>query len=324
MRPRGRAARRWWPAGHWVLLTLVLLALAAALLLQGYARHEVGGSGTTPAPTTGPAVRIAGSGTVVYRDGQSLASRGLPPRTVALTFDDGPDPRWTPAVLDILRRERVPATFFDVGSRVAQYSGLVHDELAAGHEVGSHTFAHNSLTGIARWRGNLELSLTQLTLAGAVDRTSVLLRPPYSSTPEALTAGDQQAIQQAARAGYLVVLADRDSEDWRRPGWISIVGNATPAAGKGAIVLMHDAGGDRSQTVQALPRLIDLLRSRGYRFTTVTQGLGMAAGAADQRVSTLDHVQGLAFLWILRFSEIVATGLLLLLIPLGVLAVLRS
>src|SRR5207237_1311415 len=85
----------------------------------------------------------------------AMRPRGLPDHTVALTFDDGPDPRWTPAILDVLRRERVPATFFDVGSRVAQYPGLVRDELAAGHEVGSHTFAHNSLTGIAGWRGNL-------------------------------------------------------------------------------------------------------------------------------------------------------------------------
>ena len=307
-----------------MLLVVVLLALAAALVLQGYAGHELGGSGTAPAPSTGATAVIPGGGPVIYRDGAGLASRGMPARTVALTFDDGPDPRWTPAVLDVLQREDVPATFFDVGTRVARYPGLVRRELADGNEVGSHTFAHNSLTGMAGWRSNLELSLTQLSLAGATGRTSVLLRPPYSSTPLALDSRDRTAIQRAARDGYLVVLADRDSEDWRRPGWIDIVANAMPEGEQGAIVLMHDAGGDRSQTVEALPHLIDMLKSRGYRFTTVTGGLGLSAGAADQPVSTLEHVQGVGFMWLLWLSRFVAALMLWLLVPLGVLAVLRA
>jgi poly-beta-1,6 N-acetyl-D-glucosamine synthase len=307
-----------------VLLGVVLLALVAALLLQGYARHEVGGSGTAPALTSGATAHISGDGAVVYRSGDGLASRNLPDKTVALTFDDGPDPRWTPQILDVLRREQVPATFFDVGTRIAAHPDLVRRELAEGHEVGNHTFAHNSLTGTAKWRGNLELSLTQLALAGATGRTSVILRPPYSSTPIALESRDVSAMQRAVRAGYLVVLANLDSEDWRRPGWISIVANSTPENDAGAIVLMHDAGGDRSQTVEALPRLIEVLKDRGYRFTTVTQGLGLASGAADQRVSTLEHWQGTAFLLMLMLSSIVTSALLWSLIPLGVLAVLRS
>ena len=321
-RPGAAARRR--PAGHWVLLGVVLLALVAALLLQGYADHEIGGSGTAPPLTSGATAHIAGDGAVVYRDGDTMASRDLPAKTVALTFDDGPDPRWTPKILDVLRSEHVPGTFFDVGTRIARHPGLVRRELAEGHEVGNHTFAHNSLTGIARWRGNLEVSLTQLALAGATGRTSAILRPPYSATPAALEGPDLAATQREVRAGYLVVLTNLDSEDWRRPGWIDIVANSTPTDGAGAIVLMHDAGGDRSQTVEALPRLIELLKGRGYRFTTVTGGLGLPAGAADQHVTTLEHWQGLTFLWLLSLSNLVATALLWLLIPLGVLAVLRS
>ena len=323
MSPRPRAAARRRPAGHWILLTVVLLALAVALLLQGYARHEVGGSGTLPAASADTAP-IPGGGAVVYRDGSGLASRGLPPQTVALTFDDGPDPRWTPRILDVLEREHVPATFFDVGTRIASHPSLVRRELAEGHEVGSHTFAHNSLSGMPGWRRNLELSLTQLALSGATGRNSVLLRPPYSATEAAVDASARSAILHAAREGYLVVLADRDSEDWRRPGWISIVSNSVPSDGTGAIVLMHDAGGDRSQTVAALPRVIDYLKARGYRFTTVTGGLGLAPGAADQRVSRLQHFQGVAFTWILWSSGLVTDVLLWLLLPLGVLAVLRA
>ncbi len=320
--PSGAARRR--PAGHWVLLAVVLLALATSLVLQGYAGHQIGGSGTGPTLSTSAAATIPGGGPIIYSDGNDLASRALPPRTVVLTFDDGPDPRWTPQVLAVLQRENVPATFFDVGTRVAHYPGLVRRELAQGNEVGSHTFAHNSLTGMPGWRRNLELSLTQLTLAGATGRTSVLLRPPYSSTPRALDSRDRTAIERAASDGYLVVLADRDSEDWRRPGWIEILANATPPKGDGAIILMHDAGGDRSQTVEALPRLIDDLRGRGYTFTTVTGALGLPPGAADQRVSTLGHIQGLVFIWLLWLSRLVTDVLLWLLVPLGVLAVLRS
>ena len=302
---------------------MVLLALAAALVLQGYAGHELGGSGTA-APVSGRTVPIVGGGPVIYKSGSGLASRGLPARTIALSFDDGPDARWTPKVLDVLQREHVPATFFDVGTRIAAHPGLVRRELAEGDEVGSHTFAHNSLTGMQSWRRNVELSLTQLTLAGAIDRTSVLLRPPYSATPAAVDARTRDAIARAADDGYLVVLADLDSEDWRRPGWISIVANATPKGDQGAIILMHDAGGDRSQTVEALPHLIDLLKSRGYRFTTVTEGLGLPTGAADQRVTTFEHLQGVLFLDVLWLSRLVAQVMLWLLIPLGVLAVLRS
>ena len=306
------------------MLAVVLLALATALVLQGYAGHELGGSGTAPAPGSGATAPIAAGGPIIYRDGDHLASRALPARTAVLTFDDGPDPRWTPQILDVLRNEHVPATFFDVGTRIASHPSLVRRELDEGHEVGSHTFAHNSLTGMPSWRRNIELSLTQLTLAGATGHTSVLLRPPYSSTPVALTSGDRSAIDRVTRDGYLVVLADRDSEDWRRPGWIDIVANATPAGDDGAIILMHDAGGNRAQTVQALPRLIEVLKSRGYTFTTVTGALGLAPGAADQPVSTLAHIQGVAFLWLLWLSRLAANVLLWLLVPLGVLAVLRS
>jgi cellulose synthase/poly-beta-1,6-N-acetylglucosamine synthase-like glycosyltransferase/peptidoglycan/xylan/chitin deacetylase (PgdA/CDA1 family) len=305
------------------LLTIVLVAFVTALVLQGYAGHELGGSGTA-APVSGRTVSIPGGGPVIYKNGTGLASRGLPNRAVALTFDDGPDATWTPKVLDVLRSEHVPATFFDVGTRIAAHPGLVRRELAEGNEVGSHTFAHNSLTGMQSWRRNVELSLTQLTLAGATDRTSVLLRPPYSATPAAVDARTRSAIARAADEGYLVVLADLDSEDWRRPGWISIVANATPTGNAGAIILMHDAGGNRSQTVEALPHLIDLLKSRGYHFTTVTQGLGLPAGAADQQVTAFEHVQGLMFLDVLWLSRLVATIMLWLLVPLGVLAVLRS
>ncbi|MDQ1706088.1 MAG: hypothetical protein QOF18_2454, partial [Frankiaceae bacterium] len=296
--------------------------MALALLLQGFDRHQVGHSATSP-PTDAAAAAI-GTGSVYFRSAGRLQSRGLPAKTVALTFDDGPDPRWTPQILAVLSRERVPATFFDVGARIHADPALVRREYAEGHEVGVHTFTHVALTGAPVWRQNLELSLSQLSMAGAFGRSSVLMRPPYSSTPDALTAADLGVIRRATDRGYLVALADRDSEDWRRPGWIPIVANSLPAGDAGAVILMHDGGGDRAQTVEALPHLIDALKARGYHFTTVTGGMGLAAQAADQRASHVARLQGVAFLWTLTLSIWFAQLVTWLLVPLGLLAFVRT
>ena len=320
--PDQRRRARWAPAPHWVLVAIIALAVAAGLLLQGYARNEVGRSSTKETGSSQAASSAPGDGSVIYSAGGRLASRGLPARTVALTFDDGPDPRWTPQILAILAREHVPATFFDVGSRIASHPELVGRELRDGHEVGSHTFTHAALSSIAGWRENLELSMTQLAMAGATGRSSVLLRPPYSSSPDAVTARDLRTISQATHDGYLVVLADRDSEDWARPGWLRIVTNSLPTADNGAIVMFHDGGGNRAQTVQALPRLIDELKARGYHFTTVTGGLGLPGGAGEQTVSRAEHLQGVALMWALNLSGWLATFVTWFVAPLGALALL--
>ncbi|HMC72035.1 MAG TPA: glycosyltransferase, partial [Mycobacteriales bacterium] len=314
---------RWTPAAHWALVLVVALAVAAGLLLQGYARNEIGRS-STGREGSGAQSAAPGSGSVIYRSHGHLASRGLPNKTVALTFDDGPDPTWTPQILDVLRREHVPATFFDIGSRVASHPSIVRRELTDGNEVGSHTFTHASLSDISGWRENLELSMSQLALAGATHRTTVLMRPPYSSGPDAVTARDLRTIRQATHDGYLVVLADRDSEDWQRPGWLRIVTNAMPTGDDGAIVMFHDGGGNRAQTVEALPRLIEALKARGYRFTTVTAGLGLPGGAAIQEVSAPEHLQGVALLWALRMSGWLSRFVTWFVAPLGALALLWS
>ena len=320
--PEQRRRARWAPAPHWVLVAIIALAVAAGLLLQGYARNEVGRSSTKETGSSQATSSAPGDGSVIYSSGGRLASRGLPAKTVALTFDDGPDPRWTPQVLAILAREHVPATFFDVGSRIASHPELVRRELAGGHEVGSHTFTHAALSSIAGWRENLELSMTQLAMAGATGHTSVLLRPPYSSSADAVTARDLRTMSQAIHDGYLVVLADRDSEDWARPGWLRIVANSLPTADNGAIVMFHDGGGNRAQTVQALPRLIDELKARGYHFTTVTGGLGLPAGSGQEKVSRAEHLQGVALMWALNLSGWLATFVTWFVAPLGALALL--
>jgi poly-beta-1,6 N-acetyl-D-glucosamine synthase len=303
-----------------VLVALVALAVSAGLLLQGWANNQIGRASTKESSDAGSAAPRTAA--VLYADHGQLLSRALPAKTVALTFDDGPDPRWTPRVLAVLQREHVPATFFDVGSRVATHPALVRRELALGNDVGSHTFTHAELSNLPGWRQSLELSMSQLALAGATGRASVLMRPPYSSTPLGLSTHDLPAVHRAADAGYLVVLADRDSQDWTRPGWVRIVANAMPTHNNGAIVMMHDGGGNRAQTVEALPHLIELLKARGYRFTTVTGGLGLRPGAAQQRVAPIERLQGLALLWALRLSAWLAAIVTWFVAPLSVLVLL--
>jgi cellulose synthase/poly-beta-1,6-N-acetylglucosamine synthase-like glycosyltransferase len=191
----------------------------------------------------------------------------------------------------------VPATFFTVGAHVASYPSLVRAEIAAGDEVGSHTYTHVNLVS-AGSRVPLELTLTQNALAGAAGIRTTLLRPPYCGGRDALTPTAWRAYSRAARFGYLIVLDSRDSEDWRRPGVAKIVANSVPAhRTPGTIIMLHDSGGNRSQTVQALPQIIEQLRGRGYRFVTVTAGLrtaGLRLPAADAPVTPLQRVVGMA------------------------------
>ncbi len=177
--------------------------------------------GAVPASVTGggPILRVAPDGTVT--------SRAMPAKTIALTFDDGPDPTWTPQILAILARYHAHATFFEVGSRVDQYPQLSRQVVAGGNEIGSHTFTHADLATTPAWQRSLELTWTANAIAGATGTTPVLLRPPYSSTPDAITGADLAAMRQIGAAGYLVVVADHDTNDWQRPGVAAIVDAAT-------------------------------------------------------------------------------------------------
>ncbi len=307
------------PRAHWGLLVVALLAVLLALSLQSLSE------GVGPASTHEVAVDgVGGSGAVVYRGGAGLVSRGLPDKVVALTFDDGPDPLWTPAVLRVLKSEGVPATFFVVGARAAEHPDIVRSALTEGHEIGLHTWSHSDLSSVPAWRQRLELSLGQLGLAGSAGVSSALLRPPYSSTPSAVTRSDLRVMRTATDEGYLVVLSDRDSGDWRRPGVAAIVqaGSATTPAG--AVVLLHDGGGDRAQTVAALPGLIRAYRDAGYRFTTVSGGLGLSATASDRPAPKLERWQGQALFWTVDIAHWLVLLVGWLVLPFGLLAGLRT
>jgi cellulose synthase/poly-beta-1,6-N-acetylglucosamine synthase-like glycosyltransferase/peptidoglycan/xylan/chitin deacetylase (PgdA/CDA1 family) len=300
----------------------MLAAVGMALVVNGFSHHTIGQSSTVV--PRGASSGLDAQGPILDLSGPQPRSAPLPDKTVALTFDDGPDPQWTPKILEVLRRHDVPATFFVVGAQAARHPGLVRAELAAGHEVGAHTFTHSDLGAASGLRAGIELSLSQSALAGAAGVRTHLLRLPYSSDTADATVAELAAARRAADLGYLLVFATEDSEDWRLPGAGTIVHRSTPPAGRGGIVLLHDAGGDRSQTVEAVDRLITKLKGQGYRFTTVSELAGLPPGAAVAPVGRFDRLQGLALLLTLRLASAVSRFVGLLILPFTALTLLRS
>ncbi|MDD7931021.1 glycosyltransferase [Actinomycetospora straminea] len=295
------------------------------LVVNGLARSEVGVDATGGHASAGthdevPAA-ITGGGPVVDARGATPVSARMPARTISLTFDDGPDPTWTPQILEVLRRHQVPATFFVVGSMAAQHPDLLRDIRAAGSEVGVHTFTHPDLSAASDLRIDRELSETQLVLAGALGESSYLLRPPYSSTADAVDDDALRSFRAAGADGYVTVLSDVDSRDWERPGVDAIVRNSIPANGTGGIVLLHDAGGDRSQTVAALDRLIPELRAQGYRFEVPEAAVGLPLD--NQPVGTVDQLLGSVLIGLVAIAGVVVDALTWLLVVVGVLVVAR-
>ncbi len=264
----------------WLLILAVFGMFVSVLVTNGLITSEIGidATGAGPdGPDSGVPAVISNGGPVIDLTAGRTHSLALPPRTVALSFDDGPDPVWTPQVLAVLAKYHVPGTFFVVGSRVAHYPQLVRDIRAGGSEIGLHTFTHPELREASPTRIDQEFTATQLALAGATGQLSYLIRPPYSSEASAVDDAGYGVMRQLGQEGYLTALVDTDSNDWQLPGVDSIVNAVLPVADTGGVVLLHDAGGDRAQTVAALDQIIPRLQAQGVRFTTVSAGAGLPA-----------------------------------------------
>lgn len=309
---------------HWLVLTVLMVCLSGALLLHGYTHHmfgtepdgmvrATGGTSTVPkaVSTGGPVI-----------DAKTLATVRVKARTIALTFDDGPDPVWTPKVLDLLKARKVHATFFVVGTEVAKHPELIRRIVAEGHQLGVHTLTHANLATAPGWRRSLELRESQLILAGTAGVTTSLLRPPYSSENNAIRDPDWAAIKHARDLGYLTVLTTQDSEDWRRPGTARIVANSMPRGTAGQVLLMHDAGGDRAQTLAALGQLIPRVKAKGFRFATVSDATGLKS--AVHPAGGLDRWQGRGLVTALSATNGGLTLLTWILYAAGALTVLRA
>jgi cellulose synthase/poly-beta-1,6-N-acetylglucosamine synthase-like glycosyltransferase/peptidoglycan/xylan/chitin deacetylase (PgdA/CDA1 family) len=325
-RPLARRAKPVPLRSHWVVLTMLLVCLSSMLLLNGYTHHLFGAEPDGAVAAVGPAGAvprtIATGGPVIDARPGAVRSVGPAARTIALTFDDGPDPVWTPKLLDLLKAQQVKATFFVVGTAVAAHPELARRIVAEGHQIGLHTFTHANLSKAPGWRRSLELRQSQLVLAGATGVSTPLLRPPYSSEADALTNADWTSIEGTRKAGYLTVLSTLDSEDWRRPGTTKVIANSMPRGTAGQVLLMHDAGGDRSETVAALAKLIPVLKARGYKFATVSDAVGLPQPV--HKAGLVERGRGLAVIWAMRASDAVLTLLTWLLYAAGALSVLRA
>ncbi len=185
---------------------------------------------------------------------------------IALTFDDGPNPDYTPQVLAILQKYRVKATFFCIGRQVAQYPDLVRQEYADGNLVGNHTWSHPNLALLSSSDIEAQINLTADAIQQATGVRPALFRPPYGIVNTVVLA-------KTNLLGLTTIIWNNEARDWSTPGTSVIVSRVLRLAGDGAIILLHDGGGDRSQTIAALPTIITTLRSSGFQFVTVQQML---------------------------------------------------
>jgi peptidoglycan/xylan/chitin deacetylase (PgdA/CDA1 family) len=201
---------------------------------------------------------------------------GAQHKLIALTFDDGPGPA-TDELLDELQRLRVPATFFVVGYQLPEFGDTLQRMIDLGHPIADHTAEHANLTELSRedQRAQIDDAADELTAYGVPYPR--LFRPPYG-------AHDATTNALLQRRRMLSVLWSVDSMDYTQPGTDAIVRNVVDGAHPGAIVLLHDAGGERSQTLAAVPRIVRELRARGYRFVTVPRLLLESPPEPDQEI----------------------------------------
>jgi peptidoglycan/xylan/chitin deacetylase (PgdA/CDA1 family) len=185
-------------------------------------------------------------------------------RRIALTFDDGPNEPYTSQILDILRTEGVPATFFVLGENVEAHPDIARRIVRDGHTIANHSYTHSDLVFDTKARVRSEILKTEQAIERVTGERTRLFRPPYGYK-------DFFTVHQSQKLGYVMVQWSVTGQDWRRPGANQIVSNVLKGARPGSIVLLHDGdkwhrGGDRSQTVAALPLMIRALREQGYSF----------------------------------------------------------
>ncbi len=244
----------------------VLLGLGLALAaLASLALASPASPVTVTRPPTVMRYRAIGC----VRRGPSVAYRGGPTRrkVVALSFDDGPA-AITPAFVRMLEAQHVPATFFMIGRQIgAQYGATLRRELRAGDALGDHTYTHPDLDRLSSGEVSGQLRRTLDAIRALTGYTPCVFRPPYGDY-------DTSVIDTAKSLGLATILWNVDPSDWALPGTAAIEQRVLAQVQPGSIVLSHDGGGPRTETLAAYPYIIGALRRRGYRFETVPQLLG--------------------------------------------------
>ncbi|MGE3325294.1 MAG: bifunctional polysaccharide deacetylase/glycosyltransferase family 2 protein [Acidimicrobiia bacterium] len=282
-------------------IVAMVLTLLGILAFDAWTAHVLGNA----TPHTGqPIADMAGAGSVVASADGKLVSSSIRPGTVVLTFDDGPDPENTPAILDILDRRGVTATFFVIGRNVVDHPGLARRIVDSGHEIANHTFTHPELEAVPSWRRSLELSLTDRAIAGATGVVPIAYRLPYSATAAGMDADQRAAVASLGGNGRIAVFANDPTSDYAAATPQEILRQIDSVdTSQGIVLLLHDGGGPRTATVEALDELITRLRDRGLQITSLSGALGLPSGGIMRPATTFEHISGVAFLWTLAASS---------------------
>ena len=232
----------------------------------------------------------------VYPRTYTVEYYGYHPNEVAISFDDGPDPTWTPKILDILKEKDVKGTFFLIGAEAAENIGLMQRLAREGNEVGNHTYTHPEISEISPQQLDLQVKLTERLFASKLHVQPLYFRPPYDIDEEPETDDQAAPIVPIQNLGYIVIGNKIDTDDWnehprKSPQEItqSVLTQLqimkTKPQFRGSVILMHDGGGDRSATVAALPVMIDALRAHGYTIVPVSALMGKTTAEVMPRLT---------------------------------------
>ncbi len=240
----------------------------------------------------------------VYPRNYTIQQYGYHPNQVALSFDDGPDPKWTPKILDILKAKNAKGTFMMIGAEAAENVGVMKRVQREGHEIGNHTYTHPDISEISARQLDLEVSLTERLFASKLGVQPLYFRPPYDIDEEPDTDDQAAPVVKLQRDGYTIVGNKVDTDDWnehprKTPAQIeqSVLAQLDIMKSKpqfrGSIILLHDGGGDRSVTVASLPILIDALRQHGYTIVPVSALMGKTTADVMPPLRPLQYLRAI-------------------------------
>ena len=228
----------------------------------------------------------------VYPRSYTVEQYGYHPNELALTFDDSPDPTWTPKILDILKAKHVKGTFMAIGSEAAQHVGLMQRIVREGNEIGNHTWTHPDISEISTRQVDLEINLTERLFESKLGVQPLYFRPPYDIDEEPDTDDEAAPAWRIQQKGFIIIGSKIDTDDWDehpRKTTAEIINSVLAQLQtmkvkpqfRGSIILMHDGGGNRSVTVAALGPLIDALRAHGIQHRSGLRSDGQNHGAGD-------------------------------------------
>lgn len=256
-----------------------------------------------------------------------LEQYGVNEKKVAISFDDGPNPKYTGKILEILNKHDVKAAFFLIGQNASMYPELTKRIYKEGHEIGSHTFTHTDVMSISEKQLEIELNSTQRVIQGITGHSVIMFRPPFLSINEGPhELPTKKVLDQILRIqdfGYTVVSSTIDPQDWSGKSAEEIVKESTENIENGHIILLHDSGGDRTPTIEALPKIIEWLKANGYSIVPVTELVGMERSVVMPSVEKTEESIAPLYLYGSSFNAAVVKSIKIFLFLLIVIGLLR-